>query len=406
MKKIFFLLSVFSFLCTHAQFVSGLYSGTLVNDSTKKIQQYEFALSEYRDKITGYSYTTFVVNDTFYYSIKRIKATKKNNQLIIEDDKMLANNFPESPAKKVKQTSTIILNTPDTLVNATGKWTTNQTKVYYSLHGLADAKRNNDSSRSPLIGHLKELKIINPNETQTAVAKIKKPDDNRSGKTEILHALEKRGEKIIDLEKLASHKGSAFGNINMPKQPTQEMFENLLAAKLWAMGKAQQAIEDSKPLDTHSSLTIHHSRSSHSPLTTHHSPIWFEDESQRIGLINIPPAFWQQIRQGPVYFFDIPFEERLKHITEEYGDYDKKILAESIKRIGKRLGGLETKNALNYLEEGNIPACFSILLKYYDKHYRKGLHNRDNLSSLLQKLPCIAVDTNNAAMLITHSIPV
>lgn len=183
MKKIFFLLSIFCYQFSDAQVVSGLYSGTLVNDSTKKIQQYEFALSEYRDKITGYSYTTFVVNDTFYYSIKRIKATKKNNQLIIEDDKMLANNFPESPAKNVKQTSTIILDAIDTLVNATGKWTTNQTKVYYSLHGLADTKRNNDSSRSALIGHLKELKIINANATQTAVVKIKKIDDNQKIKT-------------------------------------------------------------------------------------------------------------------------------------------------------------------------------------------------------------------------------
>jgi len=183
MKKIFFLLSIFCYQFSDAQVVSGLYSGTLVNDSTKKIQQYEFALSEYRDKITGYSYTTFVVNDTFYYSIKRIKATKKNNQLIIEDDKMLANNFPESPAKNVKQTSTIILDAIDTLVNATGKWTTNQTKVYYSLHGLADTKRNNDSSRSALIGHLKELKIINANATQTAVVKVMKIDDNQKIKT-------------------------------------------------------------------------------------------------------------------------------------------------------------------------------------------------------------------------------
>ncbi len=179
MKKIFILLSIFSFLCTHAQFVSGLYSGTLVNDSTKKVQQYEFALSEYRDKITGYSYTTFVVNDTFFYSIKRIKATIKNNQLIIEDDKMLANNFPESPAKKVRQTSTIIINTTDTLVNASGKWTTNQTKEYYSLHGLTETKRNNDSSRSPLIGHLKELKIIN-HAAQTAGIKIKPKDDQKT----------------------------------------------------------------------------------------------------------------------------------------------------------------------------------------------------------------------------------
>lgn len=136
--------------------------------TAQKIQQYEFALSQYRDKITGYSYTTFVVNDTFYYSIKQVKAVIKDNQLIIEDHKMLVNNFPESPAKRVKQTSTIILNTTDTLVNASGKWTTNSTKEYYSLHGLTETKRNNDSSLSPLIGHLKELKIITPNSSGQA----------------------------------------------------------------------------------------------------------------------------------------------------------------------------------------------------------------------------------------------
>jgi tRNA 2-selenouridine synthase len=219
-----------------------------------------------------------------------------------------------------------------------------------------------------------------------------------SGKTEILHELEKRGEEIIDLEKLASHKGSAFGNINMPVQPTQEMFENLLAQdlRLKSMRQRQSSICNLQSAIKDSDL-LH---------STHHLPLWLEDESQRIGLINIPPAFWQQIRQAPVYFFDIPFEDRLKHIIEEYGDHNKKLLADSITRISKKLGGLETKNALNYLEEGNISACFSILLKYYDKHYLKGLHNRDNLSSLLQKLPGIAVNPNNAAMLTTYSISV
>lgn len=199
-----------------------------------------------------------------------------------------------------------------------------------------------------------------------------------SGKTEILHELEKRGERIIDLEKLASHKGSAFGNINMHEQPTQEIFENLLAKEI---NKC-----------TNSSIGD--------------GDIWIEDESQRIGLINLPPAFWQQMRRAPVYFFNIPFEERLKHIVEEYGNCDKRLLAESIVRISKRLGGLETKKALNHLEEGEILACFSILLKYYDKHYLKGLHNRDNLASLLREIPGIAVNPYNAAMLTTNSISV
>jgi len=48
-----------------------------------------------------------------------------------------------------------------------------------------------------------------------------------SGKTETLKQLKKNGATVIDLEEIAIHKGSAFGNIGLPKQPTQEMFENL-----------------------------------------------------------------------------------------------------------------------------------------------------------------------------------
>ena len=60
-----------------------------------------------------------------------------------------------------------------------------------------------------------------------------------SGKTELLKALQKKGEKIIDLEELANHKGSAFGNIGMPEQPGQEMFENLLSCELRAISCGQ-----------------------------------------------------------------------------------------------------------------------------------------------------------------------
>jgi hypothetical protein len=69
---IFIFLLSFSVNNLSAQYIGGLYSGTLINDSTKKVQTYELALNEYRDKIWGYSYTTFVVNDTFYYGIKKV----------------------------------------------------------------------------------------------------------------------------------------------------------------------------------------------------------------------------------------------------------------------------------------------------------------------------------------------
>src|SRR5215203_2474850 len=173
MRFIFVLLFAICTQVLHAQVVTGLYSGTLVNDSTKKEQRYELALSEYRGKITGYSYTTFVRNDSLFYSVKRVKATKKDNQLVVEDEKMLNNNFPESPAKRVHQTNNIQLTNEDTLRSVIGTWQTNRTKIYYALTGGVAMKLDNDSTHSALIGHLKELNIIFQPRYQAGETKIK-----------------------------------------------------------------------------------------------------------------------------------------------------------------------------------------------------------------------------------------
>jgi len=169
-----------------------------------------------------------------------------------------------------------------------------------------------------------------------------------SGKTLVLQELHNTGNRMLDLEDIAKHKGSAFGAIKGVPQPTQEMFENLLGEKLSSLNK------------------------------TDRGPIWVEDESQRIGNINLPPLFWRTMRNSPVYFLDIPFEERLKHIVEEYGQQNKEQLLGAVSRIQKRLGGLETKTTIQCLEEDDIPGAFRILLKYYDKHYKKALDKRNN----------------------------
>lgn len=144
--------------------VGGFYKGTLFNDSTKMTQQYELALAEYRGKVMGYSYVTFVVNDTFYYGIRKIKAKIAGDSLVVEDDKMIANNFPESPAKHVNRTVVIPFNGQDSLTSINGRWTTNKTKIYYSVPGSVEASKSNDSSGSSLFAHLKELGLM-PNES-------------------------------------------------------------------------------------------------------------------------------------------------------------------------------------------------------------------------------------------------
>ena len=192
-----------------------------------------------------------------------------------------------------------------------------------------------------------------------------------SGKTELLKALKERGEKVIDLEGIANHKGSAFGNIGMPPQPGQEMFENLLSKELRKSLVSQPE-----------------------------SPVWLEDESQRIGLVNIPGELWKTMRQSPVYFLDIPFEERLKHIVQEYGQLAPEKLADAIGRISQKLGNLNAKTAILLLNEGKITESFDILLKYYDKHYFKSLHNREGINSLLQTVDCKSVTPENADQLV------
>jgi tRNA 2-selenouridine synthase len=183
-----------------------------------------------------------------------------------------------------------------------------------------------------------------------------------SGKTQLLQQLARLGEIFIDLEKLATHKGSAFGNLEKQPQPSQEMFENELATTLSAACSQPATI------------------------------IWIEDESQRIGLVNIPGAFLRTIRQQQLFFIDVPFEERLDHLLAEYGDSRKEDLEAAILRIKKRLGGLNTKNAIGFLMENKRKECFRILLTYYDKHYNKALAASANPLKPFIKIEALTVD--------------
>jgi tRNA 2-selenouridine synthase len=169
-----------------------------------------------------------------------------------------------------------------------------------------------------------------------------------SGKTILLEELGNAGEAVIDLEGIAGHKGSAFGRIGLPEQSSVEMFENRLAIELAAIEKKHPG-----------------------------KHIWMEDESQRIGAVSIPHSLWTTMRKSLVYFLEIPFEKRLAYLVDTYGKLDKQELADATSRIQKKLGGLETKTALQHLDNNDLYGCFDILLKYYDKLYTKSLLARE-----------------------------
>ena len=165
-----------------------------------------------------------------------------------------------------------------------------------------------------------------------------------SGKTDVLHELARLGEPVLDLEGLASHKGSAFGSIGLPPQPTQEQFENELAAVL-----SQLALE---------------------------TPVWVEDESRTIGGIHVPPPLFQQMGAAMLVVLEIPRVVRVRKLAQEYGREDPGALATAILRIRKRLGGLATKEALAAIGEDDMEKMVSLVLDYYDKTYGHGLTSR------------------------------
>ena len=166
-----------------------------------------------------------------------------------------------------------------------------------------------------------------------------------SGKTDVLHALATApGQHVLDLEGLANHKGSAFGAIGQPAQPTQEQFENNLAA---AMGR----------------------------LPTN-APIWVEDESRQIGRLTIPPALFAQMRAAPRWVLEVPRAARVAKLAAEYGAEAPAELAAAIERLQKRLGGLATQQALAAVEAGDFPLMVELVLDYYDKTYTYGLAPR------------------------------
>jgi hypothetical protein len=111
----------------YAQSLTGLWTGSLSNDSTtvRKDQSYEIALTEYKGKVYGYSRSEFIVNDTLYYIMKRVKGTIEGDVCEVKDDEIIAYNFRGKLDKGIKVTSTFRRNHNDSTWYLDGTWKTN-----------------------------------------------------------------------------------------------------------------------------------------------------------------------------------------------------------------------------------------------------------------------------------------
>jgi len=200
-----------------------------------------------------------------------------------------------------------------------------------------------------------------------AVAKKKKifiiGGQTGSGKTLLI----KNIDNAVDLEKIANHRGSAFGRHASP-QPSQIDFENMLSYAL-----------------------IRHDNSGYTSLV-------IEDESRNIGQRYIPNELFEYFQNGKLLLLEAPLQERIEITYADYILYSQHEYSEALNRnktpyswietmrhnfgrIRKRLGDERYRRALEMLESawkeqtvsGNPEAhkeWISLLLReYYDPMY-------------------------------------
>lgn len=201
-----------------------------------------------------------------------------------------------------------------------------------------------------------------------------------TAKTRILTLLAEAGEQVLDLEGMANHRGSLLGWQPDQPQPTQKMFETLLADKL-------------KRFDTR-------------------KPVWVEAESNKIGNIHCPAEFWKEMQQAPRIEIQAPIEARVEYLVGDYA-----FLTDHIEDVKRRLGFLKEQHGTkqitewgNLLENGQLPElAASLLINHYDPsysnsagRYSESLYASVSLSSLQddalrQAIPVLILQRSGAA---------
>lgn len=164
-----------------------------------------------------------------------------------------------------------------------------------------------------------------------------------AGKTLLLRALAARGEQVLDLEGLASHKGSVFGGDPGRPQPAQKRFESLLHDRLAAFVAER--------------------------------PVYVEAESSKIGALNVPNPVWQRMKAAPVVEIASPLPARAAYLASDYrdwlGDPDR------VRRTIDRLKGFHADRTLAGWKDLAAAGAWEdlvarLLAEHYDRRYSTG----------------------------------
>jgi tRNA 2-selenouridine synthase len=163
-----------------------------------------------------------------------------------------------------------------------------------------------------------------------------------SGKTRILQALAARGEQVLDLETLASHKGSVLGVLPDQPQPSQKWFETLLLRELQRFDPAR--------------------------------PVFVEAESRKIGRLHVPDALIGRIRGGECVRIDATPAARVAFLLTDYAYFltMSSLLDERLAMLGKLHSAETMKRWRGMIAAADWPGLVRELLEqHYDPLYRR-----------------------------------
>jgi tRNA 2-selenouridine synthase len=162
-----------------------------------------------------------------------------------------------------------------------------------------------------------------------------------TGKTTFINGLDNQNWTAIDLEGLACHRGSAFGEVGLDQTLSQKRFETLL----W--DSFRQASPD--------------------------RPIVLEGESQRIGKISLPGNLYEVMSASCKVWCYASLDTRVSRLAVEYAREEyREAMAAALERIKKKLGGQRYAELAGMLAAWDIEGLGRGLIEhYYDKLYYK-----------------------------------
>ena len=139
------------------QDITGLWSGSMLNDSTQQSLPYEIFISKSKGKYSGFSQTWFMVDDKKYYGIKKINVRiAKDGKIVIQDGAAVENNSPVNADKNVIQLNVLDLVSQGNETILNGPFVTNRSKAYRELTGRISLKRISSSEESSLVKYLQK----------------------------------------------------------------------------------------------------------------------------------------------------------------------------------------------------------------------------------------------------------